>query len=223
MQIADLGKYTDNIVAALKRIVSVPSPTGYTARAAREICAMLSECGYKAEITNRGNVLCRLGGEGEPLILAAHFDTLGGIVRALKPKGRVRMTSVGGLALGSYEAENCTLFTRGGTTIGGTLQMIEASSHVAGAALSEKKRTTDEMEVVLDCGATTPEELSSLGVAAGDFIAFDPRFTEADGGYIKSRFLDDKASCAVLIAYAQALSAGDVHAQPRDLAAVYKP
>ena len=211
----DSEKYTDKIVSALERIVNIPSPTGYTARAAREICSMLSESGYSAEITNRGNVLCRLGGEGDPLIIAAHFDTLGGITRSLKPKGRVRIAKVGGLAMGSYEAENCTLFTRDGKAISGTFQMNEASSHVSGASLAERKRTEEEMEVVLDCDAVTVEELSALGVAAGDFVAFDPRFTEADGGYIKSRFLDDKASCAVLLAYAEALRMGDVPAPKR--------
>lgn len=199
-------KYTDEMVAMTKRLVSIPSPTGFTARAAREISAILTELGYAPEITNRGNVLCKLGGEGSPLIIAAHFDTLGGIVRSLKPKGRVRIARVGGLAMGSYEAENCTLFTRDGQKISGTLQMNEPSVHVAGAALSEGKRTDAEMEVVLDCGANTPDELREMGVDTGDFVAFEPRFVEADGGYIKSRYLDDKAGSSVLLTYAKYLA-----------------
>ena len=197
------SNYTDDIIATIRRLVSIPSPTGYTAKAAREIRSILAELGYAPEITNRGNVLCRIGGEGSPLILAAHFDTLGGIVRSLKPNGRVRMARVGGPALGSYEAENCTLYTRSGTGISGTLQMNEPSSHVAGSDLTDKKRTEAEMEVVLDVTVQTEDELRALGVETGDFIAFEPRFTLGDNGYVKSRYLDDKAGSAVLLTWAK--------------------
>lgn len=199
-------KYTDFQIDTLEKLVSIPSPTGYTNRAAKWIAEQLESMGYAPEITNRGNVNCLVGGDcsrGDGLILSAHFDTLGAMVRAIKPNGRLRIARLGGPALGSYEAENCVVITRGGREIEGTLQMNEPSAHVAGGSLTEKKRVPDEMQVVLDIVTSSADETRKAGVENGDIVAFDPRFRRTDGGYIKSRFLDDKAGCSTLLALAK--------------------
>ncbi len=198
--------YTDYIVSTAKKLISIPSPTGYTKNATEFIYQELSSLCYSPVITNRGNLICDLGGEGKPIILAGHIDTLGGMVRSVKPNDRLRMTRVGGLALGSAEAENCTIFTRDGHIYSGTLQMNEPSSHVAGTKLSEEKRTEETMEIVIDELTHSAKSTKALGIDTGDFIAFDPRFTEVPSGFIKSRFLDDKAGSSVLIALARYIS-----------------
>ena len=196
-------KYTDNIVNTLKQLVSIPSPTGFTVNAAEFIKNELSEMGFSPAITNRGNVLCPLGGNGPGLILASHFDTLGAMVRSVKPNGRIRITKIGGLSLGSVEAENCTVYTYDGNKYTGTLQMNNPSAHVAGPELQDGKRTEDSMEVVLDHKTSSADDTKKLGIETGNFIAFDPRFVETESGYIKSRFLDDKAGCAILLSFAR--------------------
>ena len=52
--------------------------------------------------------------------------------------------------------------------------------------------------MVLDQPVKTAEDTRKLGVETGDYIALEPRFT-LSGGYIKSRFIDDKACAAVLL------------------------
>jgi putative aminopeptidase FrvX len=202
--------YTDNIVNTLRRLVSIPSPTGFSDKAAEFIKSELVDLGYSPILTNRGNVLCSLGGSGSGLILAAHFDTLGAMVRSIKSNGRIRITKIGGLSLGSVEAENCRVFTYDGKTYTGTLQMNNPSAHVAGSELQEGKRTEESMEVVLDYKTMSADDTKSLGIETGNFIAFDPRFTETETGYVKSRFLDDKAGCAILLTLARYLKEMDI-------------
>ena len=48
----------------------------------------LKEMGYEPELSNKGNVLVTIGGEGNPLVLASHIDTLGAMVRSIKDNGR---------------------------------------------------------------------------------------------------------------------------------------
>ena len=55
------------------------------------------------------------------------------------------------------------------------------------------------MEVRLDEKVTNAEETRSLGIGIGDFVSFDPRTIITDTGFIKSRFLDDKVSAAILL------------------------
>ena len=61
------------------------------------------------------------------------------------------------------------------------------------------------MEVVIDEPVKQAEDTRALGICEGDFVCFDPRTTVTDSGYIKSRFLDDKFSAAILLAYAKEL------------------
>ena len=61
------------------------------------------------------------------------------------------------------------------------------------------ERTQDNMEVRLDEQVTSEKETRDLGIEVGDFISFDPRTTVTESGFIKSRFLDDKVSAAILL------------------------
>ena len=66
------------------------------------------------------------------------------------------------------------------------------------------------MEILLDENVTTKDEVLALGIQTGDIIAMDPRTTITESGYIKSRFLDDKLSAAILIGFAHAVAAGEI-------------
>ena len=52
--------------------------------------------------------------------------------------------------------------------------------------------------VVLDENVKTADDVRALGIATGDMVSLEPRFTLSNG-YIKSRFIDDKAAVAVLL------------------------
>lgn len=72
----------------------------------------LKEMGYEPELSNKGNVLVTIGGEGNPLVLASHIDTLGAMVRSIKDNGRLRPTTLGGHQWRTADGENCTVHTR---------------------------------------------------------------------------------------------------------------
>ena len=55
------------------------------------------------------------------------------------------------------------------------------------------------MEVRLDEKVTNEAETRALGIEVGDFVSFDPRTLITEKGFVKSRFLDDKASAAILL------------------------
>jgi putative aminopeptidase FrvX len=120
------------------------------------------------------------------------------------------MTKIGGLLLGSAEAENCTVYTFDGIEYSASLQMNEPSAHVAGSSLSDDKRTEENMEVVLDEITASADQTRKLGIETGNFISFEPRFTETSAGYIKSRFLDDKAGSSVLLTFAKYLKDNNI-------------
>ncbi|MGE9910474.1 M42 family metallopeptidase [Atopobiaceae bacterium SGI.236] len=197
----------DYITDRLTELTAIPSPTSYTRHATDYLVRTLTDMGLAPEVSNKGNVLVELGGQGNPLVLASHVDTLGAMVRAIKDNGRLRPTTLGGHQWRTADGENCTVHTRDGRVYTGVVLNTEPSSHVADKDVDPVEKN---MEILLDENVSTKDEVEALGVQTGDIIAMDPRTTITKSGYIKSRFLDDKLSAAILLGLARAVTAGEV-------------
>lgn len=193
-----MQKYIDYAVERAKELLAIDSPTGYTEHVVKRLCHIVSDLGYTPVVTEKGNVFVAVGGEGNPICLAAHVDTLGGMVAEIKSDGRLRLTNIGGMNPNNAEAENVRVYTRDGNCLEGTFQLCNASIHV-NTEYNDIKRTFDSCEVVLDAAATTAADVAKLGIAVGDIVAFEPRSRLTAEGYIKSRFLDDKLSAGILL------------------------
>ena len=197
----------DYITDRLTELTAIPSPTSYTRHATDYLVRTLTDMGLAPEVSNKGNVLVELGGQGNPLVLASHVDTLGAMVRAIKDNGRLRPTTLGGHQWRTADGENCTVHTRDGRVYTGVVLNTEPSSHVADKDVDPVEKN---MEILLDENVSTRDEVEALGVQTGDIIAMDPRTTITKSGYIKSRFLDDKLSASILLGLARAVTAGEV-------------
>ena len=157
--------------------------------------------GYTAIRTNKGgvNVVVKGKNDNKHRVVTAHVDTLGAMVRGVKADGRLKMAKIGGYPWNMIEGENCLVHVAStGETVSGTILIHQTSTHVyrdAGTA----ERTEDNMEVRLDAKVRNEKETRDLGIDVGDFISFDPRTIITETGFIKSRFLDDKVSAAILL------------------------
>lgn len=183
------------------KLTNTPSPTGFTSQIMDYVKAEAESFGYVAQKTPKGGVLVTVEGKNndQHRIVTAHLDTLGAIVRAIKPSGRIKMDLVGGFGYPSIEGENCLIHcAKNGKVFTGTILMHQTSVHVYADAKTAERNQTN-MEIRLDEKVTTAEETRALGIEVGDFISFDPRTVITETGFIKSRHLDDKVSAAILI------------------------
>lgn len=195
-----MTQYMDYILEELQKLTAIASPSGFTAHAEEHIIRTLKDMGYEPTQNRKGNVLCEIGGEAHPLVLAAHIDTLGAMVRSIKDNGRIKPTTIGGHQWPTADGENCRVFTRDGRVYTGVVLNTEPSSHVADEPVKTEEKN---MEILLDENVSTREEVLSLGIQTGDIIAMDPRTVITESGYIKSRFLDDKLSASILLGLAR--------------------
>jgi putative aminopeptidase FrvX len=193
----------------LQALLKIDSPTGYTSKVADYIISELTDMGYTPSLKNKGSVICTIDGDGTPLLLAAHIDTLGGIVSEIKPDGHLRITSIGTLYATSIEGENCRVHTRSGKVYTGFFQMIDPSLHI-NTNLQNQARDFSNMEIILDEKVYSENDTRALGVRVGDFVGFEQRTVFTESGYIKSRFLDDTVSLSLLLLLAKKIASGDV-------------
>lgn len=183
------------------KLTNTPSPTGFTTDIMNYIKSEVESFGYQATKTAKGGILVSVLGESDQQhrIVTAHLDTLGAMVRTIKPDGRIKMDLVGGFGYPSIEGENCLIHcAKNGKVFTGTILMHQTSVHVYRDANTAERNQTN-MEIRLDEKVSSADETRALGIEVGDFISFDPRTVVTATGFIKSRHLDDKVSAAILI------------------------
>ena len=205
---------TTYLLNFLVELLNTPSPTGYTA--AGMACVERALTGIQSlnlAYTRKGALLATWNGERttHPRALTAHVDTLGAMIKEIKPNGRLKLTQIGGYPWNTIEGEGCTVYTAGGNHLRGSILLSKASSHVYGAQVGDMKRDGESMEVRLDARTFNPGETRNLGIEVGDFVAFDPR-VEVTDGFVRSRHLDDKACVACLVSAVKTLQ--DAGLQP---------
>jgi putative aminopeptidase FrvX len=202
----DLGYLT----TVLEDLLNTPSPTGDTEWAVGFCAQELEGLGAEVTRTKKGAAVALFKGskKGSPRALTAHVDTLGAMVAEVKSSGRLKMTALNGVMWPTVESEGVTVVTRGGQKFRGSVVLTNGAAHVNKDAKTEK-RDADTLEVRLDERTSSAEETRTLGIAVGDFVHFDTRVELGSAGFIRSRFLDDKACVACALAAFKALqSAG---------------
>lgn len=202
-----MEKYMEYAVKKTVELLQIDSPTGYTENATKWVIEQFETLGFSARYTVKGGVIVDLGGKDEDngLELAVHTDTLGGMVAEIKSNGRLRITNLGGMNANNAEAENVRVVTKFDGIYEGTVQLINASTHV-NVNYNDVKRTFDTVEVVLDEFVSNADDVRKLGIEVGDVVCFEPRTRVTGKGYIKSRYLDDKLSVGILLGFAKYLA-----------------
>ena len=100
------------LTAALCRI---PSPTGYTTAAVDEVERHLTAVGPAGAADGQGQprrgVSRQSGRRARARMLSAHVDTLGAMVKEIRPTAGLRLTRIGGYDWSTIEGEYCTVHT----------------------------------------------------------------------------------------------------------------
>ena len=199
---------TDYLIDFLVKLLNIPSPTGFAEPAIDFIEKELSQ--YKQlqfSRTRKGALVVKweVKGKDEPVALTAHVDTLGAVVKEIKFNGRLRLSKIGGLQWPTVETEGVWVITAKGEKIRGCVLVDTASGHIYGEKGSQTPRDETHMEIRLDARTSSEEETRGLGIQVGDCVVFDPR-VEVTNGFVRSRFLDDKACVAVIVSAIKSLA-----------------
>ena len=208
---------TDGMLDFLIGLLNTPSPTGDTERAMAYVRQRWEQLPLRMEMTAKGALVATWEGEqtDAPRALTAHVDTLGAMVQQIKPNGRLQLVRIGGLSWTSVEGDGCTVFASSGQAYRGSPLPNAVSGHAHLPEVRDAKRDFDTMEVRLDARTASQTETEALGIRVGDFVDFDPRVEVGEAGFIRSRFLDDKASVAAIYGAVAALAEAGLRPRQR--------
>lgn len=181
----------------LKKLLYTPSPVGYYVRMKPVIEELAASLGCTVTYDNRSTAYITLDGvdNSKTVLVGAHMDTNGLVVRRIDADGKIRMRTVGGINYYNVDGCTVTVLTRDGRSYTGLLTCQSHSTHVFDDART-LPRDDYHMMVILDEKVSSRAEVEALGIRHGDYIAVDPQYEVTEKGFVKARFLDDKAACA---------------------------
>lgn len=196
----DISAYQQRLLDTAQKVLACDSPTGFTGNVLALTRAMAEELGCTVSTSKRGALRITVEGRDNSRTVGcfAHMDTLGLSVRSITGSGELLFTPIGGPILPTLDGEYCRVYTREGRVYTGTILSLSPAGHVFKDS-GTRPRDSENMYVRLDEVVYSREDVEALGIRNGDIICIDTKTQVTPGGFLKSRFLDDKASVAILL------------------------
>jgi endoglucanase len=153
-----------------------------------------------------GNVIGIKRGKKNALkvMLAAHMDEIGLLVKTITKEGFLLFTKIGGIDDRVLLAQKVIVCTEKGPLHG-----IVGSKPPHIQKEVERKKVVTFDDLFVDIGAETEKEARSMGVKIGDVIVFDVRFGKIGKDIVIGKALDDRVGCAVMIEVMKCLKKTD--------------
>jgi endoglucanase len=193
-------KLEDLNLDLLSRLTRVPGLPGREWEVADVIRTALPEnCEVHQDAI--GNLTAHIPGKGKRVMLVAHMDEVGLIVRRILPNGFLRVERMGGMNMRAMPGSPMTLWTEKGclTAIVGVLpQHLDNGSEL------------DLTSMYIDIGASSAKEVEDMGVRVGDGLTWYSLLKRMAGTRICSKALDDRLGCWVLLTLADLLKPSEL-------------
>jgi len=143
-----------------------------------------------------GNVIgIKKGKKNAPkVMLAAHMDEIGLLVKTISKNGFLQFTKIGGIDDRILLAQKVIIYTEKGPLHG-----IIGSKPPHIQKEEERKKVLTYDELFVDIGAEKQEEAKRMGVKIGDPVGFDVKFAKVGKNTVIGKAFDDRVGCAVMV------------------------
>lgn len=192
----NLGSFLND----LEKLSAAPGIPGFEGPVARLLRECLEDPGITTRMDNVGNLVAHIPGNGPRVLLVAHMDEPGYLVRKILPGGFLRLERVGGAAWNTLAGQHVQVWAQAGV-VPGVVGMIPP--HIAPGGVQ------DLNNLFVDLGVCSLEQAQALGIEIGTPVTCLPRF-QVMRDMVWANSLDDRAGCALLVQLAQEL----VHGAP---------
>lgn len=193
----------------LEKLCNIPGAAGFEGPVREAIAGMVEPLVDEVRVDPLGNLIAVRGGASPfRLMLDAHMDEVGFMVRHIDEKGFIRFTPLGGWDPRLLPSHMLTITTRDGANVEGVIGTLPP--HILKEGEREKVIPVDDM--FLDVGADSEEEVRAMGIGIGDPIVARYPFRRIGRGTVMGKALDDRAGCAVIVRTLEALAGRQVDA-----------
>ncbi|RLE80719.1 MAG: M42 family peptidase [Thermoprotei archaeon] len=184
-------------IEVLKLLSEIPSPPGFEHRVRTVIKDMIEDYVEELFEDSLGNLVARIGRGSPKLMLAAHMDEIGFLVRYITDDGFLKVTNLGGV--------------NPNVAVGSKVVVLAEREDIVGVLgcvpphlLKAEKAQISVEELFVDIGASRKDEVLKRGVNLGTPLTFKQEFSTS-GNLVFGKAFDDRLGCAVLVNLAKRL------------------
>lgn len=191
-----------SFIERLEKYCLTPAMAGFEDEMIKKLKTDLKDHVDEIRVDVLGNVIATIKGsspEGLDLMIFAHTDSLGMIVKGVEDNGFIRIERVGGVPERILAASNVILQTSSGKIINGVIGFV--SHHLTPP--EDKYVVKPIGECYVDIGATSAKEVAAIGIKVGTPVLYRPSFEKLINNRVAATSIDDRGGCAVLVELAQ--------------------
>ncbi len=193
----------DRLDTLLGELMLIPGLSGYEGRVRRFLAGRLAGMGLASYTDRFGNLIATMPGThgGPSVMLFAHMDQIGFVVRRIEESGLLRLERVGGIPEKVLPATAVLICLREGRDRPGVIGA--KSNHVTPEA--EKYLVQPYIDLYVDAGFADGAEARAHGVEVGTPVVYQPHVERLGPNRLTGTSIDDRGGCAVVLEVARGL------------------
>lgn len=186
-------------------LMKIPGLSGHETRVSRRLASEMQALGLATRTDRMGNLIATAPGTADrpSVMLFAHMDQLGFVVRKIEASGLIRLERLGGVPERALASQAVLICVGDGRDVPG---IIANKSHHA-TSPDEKYRVVPYHDIAVDAGFSRLDEALAAGIDIGAPVVYAPKAIMLAGGRIAGTSVDDRAGCAVIVEVARLLLA----------------
>ena len=185
----------DQTVDLLRKLADAAGPPGFEDPVRKLLVDAIKPYASSIRYDGMGSVLATQGADGPRVMVDAHMDELGGVIRRVTPRGLLTMQMLGGWLDQALVDQRWMII--------GSKGPVHAVTGIRDAHLvpaEERGRPIPRDSIFLDVGAQSEAEVRTMGIEPGSPVVPDAPFTVLNGtqNYLGKGW-DDRVGCAVIV------------------------
>src|SRR6266436_6012720 len=183
----------DRVVQLLKELTEAPGPPGYEEAVRKIMTERMRPFADSITYDGLGSIIAQQGNSGPRIMLDAHMDELGGMVRRIRPDGFISMQMLGYWLNAALPDQRWVII--------GSKGPVPAVTDIWDAHIAphDAQGHPQQQELFLDTGARNAADVEALGISPGDPVAPISNFEILANNRYLAKAWDDRVGCAVML------------------------
>ncbi|HWW83706.1 MAG TPA: M42 family metallopeptidase [Vicinamibacterales bacterium] len=185
----------DRTVTLLQQLTDASGPPGFEEPIRKVLVDLIKPLASSITYDGLGSIIAAQGAQGPRIMVDAHMDELGGMIRRVTPRGLLTMQMLGGWLDQALVDQRWTILGSKGP-----VRAVTGIRDVHVVPADERTRVYPRDSLFLDVGATSEADVAEMGIAPGDPVVPDAPFTILNGtnNYLAKGW-DDRVGCGVIV------------------------
>ncbi len=184
----------DRTEALLQTLADAPGPSGFEEAVRAIMVREMKPFADRISYDGVGSVIAQQGSAGPRIMLDAHMDELGGVVRRVTPGGFLSMQMLGGWLDQALPDQRWIIIGSKGP-----VEAVTGIRDIHVVPADERTKPFPRDSLYLDVGADDAAGVAALGLSPGDPVVPDAPFRLLAGGRYLGKAWDDRIGCAVVV------------------------